>query len=127
MKKLNHPNLVKIYEVIDDPNNDKSYMIIDYVNNGSVLGEQDAEAKCDPMTDHSLIRQYIRHMILGLDYLHSNDIIHGDIKPENLLLSSTNELKIGDFGVSFMLDAETCPGGGWYNKSITRDPSIYCP
>ena len=61
------------------------------------------------MNDHELIRQYIREMILGLDYLHSNDIIHGDIKPENLLLTKNDHLKIADFGVSFMLDDETCP------------------
>eukprot|EP01083_Nonionella_stella_P048463 129537_1 len=79
------------------------------MDSGYVLGEQGAEATCEPITDHELIRKYIRHMILGLDYLHSNHIIHGDIKPENLLLSNDDHLKIADFGVSFMLDEETCP------------------
>eukprot|EP01083_Nonionella_stella_P155139 500756_1 len=109
MKKLDHPNVLQIHEVIDDPSNDKLYMVIDYMDSGSVLGEQGAEAKCEPITDHELIRKYIRDMMLGLDYLHSNDIIHGDIKPENLLLSNDDHLKIADFGVSFMLDEETCP------------------
>ncbi len=49
-------------------------MVIDYCDSGSVLGEQGAESKCDPMTDHELIRQYMRDMILGLYYLHTNDI-----------------------------------------------------
>ncbi len=61
------------------------------------------------MEDHELIRRHIRDMILGLDYLHANDIIHGDIKPENLLLTKDHHLRIADFGVSFMLDDETCP------------------
>ena len=38
MKKLNHPNVLQIHEVIDDPTNDKLYMVVDYMNGGSVLG-----------------------------------------------------------------------------------------
>lgn len=38
MKKLNHPNVLQIHEVIDDPDNDKLFMVIDYMDNGSVLG-----------------------------------------------------------------------------------------
>lgn len=36
----------------------------------------------------------------GLDYLHFNRVVHGDLKPENLLLMVDGQLKIGDFGSS---------------------------
>eukprot|EP01084_Bolivina_argentea_P166436 288935_1 len=124
MKKLNHPNLIKIYEVIDDPKNDNLYMIIEYMDHGAVLGE---EAKCDPITDHELIRKYMRDMTLGLDYLHSKDIIHGDIKPKNLLLSATNQLKIGDFGVSFALDDKICPKKDGITSRSPGTPAFVAP
>merc|ERR1719204_1978799 len=79
------------------------------------------------MADHALIRLYVRHMILGLDYLHANDIIHGDIKPENLLLTSQGQLKIADFGVSFMLDAETCPNNDGLITRSQGTPAFTAP
>lgn len=91
------------------------------------IGDKGAEAKCDPMEDHELIRRYIRDMILGLDYLHANDIIHGDIKPENLLLTKNHHLKIADFGVSFMLDDETCPNKDGKISRAQGTPAFTAP
>ncbi|UMM44484.1 hypothetical protein L5515_019629 [Caenorhabditis briggsae] len=42
--------------------------------------------------------RFFKHLIAGLQHLHSKDIIHLDIKPENLFISANNVLKIGDFG-----------------------------
>lgn len=44
-----------------------------------------------------------RELVSGLDYLHFNLIIHGDLKPDNLLLSAEGQLKISDFGSAMML------------------------
>lgn len=43
---------------------------------------------------------FFRQACRGLDYLHYNKVVHGDLKPENLLVSATGELKLADFGSS---------------------------
>jgi serine/threonine protein kinase len=44
-----------------------------------------------------------RELVSGLDHLHSNLIMHGDLKPDNLLLSAEGQLKISDFGSAAVL------------------------
>ncbi|WVZ78684.1 hypothetical protein U9M48_026356 [Paspalum notatum var. saurae] len=91
MKMLNHPNIVNLVEVIDDPNIDKFYMVLEYVEGKMV---------CDNGLEEATARNYLRDIISGLMYLHSHNVIHGDIKPDNLLVTSTGNVKIGDFSVS---------------------------
>ncbi|KAK7404721.1 hypothetical protein VNO78_05677 [Psophocarpus tetragonolobus] len=92
MKMLEHPNMVNLIEVIDDPESDHFYMVLEYVEGkwvceGSGLGEETA-------------RRYMRDIVSGLTYLHAHNIIHGDIKPDNLLITCHGTVKIGDFSVS---------------------------
>lgn len=44
-----------------------------------------------------------RELVSALDYLHRNLIMHGDLKPDNLLLSADGRLKISDFGSAILL------------------------
>ncbi|KAL6637044.1 hypothetical protein ACP70R_024616 [Stipagrostis hirtigluma subsp. patula] len=91
MKMLDHPNIVNLVEVIDDPNIDKFYMVLEYVEGKMV---------CDNGFQEGTARNYLRDIVSGLMYLHSHNIIHGDIKPDNLLVTSSGNVKIGDFSVS---------------------------
>ncbi|KAL7798388.1 calcium/calmodulin dependent protein kinase C [Trichoderma ceciliae] len=100
MKKLNHPNLAQLIEVLDDPDEDSLYMVMEMCKKGVImkvgLGEQ-----ADPYPDEEC-RFWFRDLILGIEYLHAQGVIHRDIKPDNLLLSEDDVLKVVDFGVSEM-------------------------
>ncbi|KAG0174033.1 hypothetical protein DFQ28_008895 [Apophysomyces sp. BC1034] len=100
LKKLNHSHVVRMYEVLDDPNDDSLYMVFEMAHKG-VLMNIEVDHVAEPYSNDQA-RYYFREMILGIEYLHVNDIVHRDIKPDNLLLSQDNVLKIVDFGVSEM-------------------------
>lgn len=96
MKHLDCPRVVKLIEIIDDPDDDHFYMVLEYVEGRRIfegsgppggIGEANAQ-------------RYFRDVVEGLMYLHSQNVIHGDIKPENLLIASDGRIKIGDFSIS---------------------------
>jgi serine/threonine protein kinase len=101
MKKMNHPNIVQLYEIIDDPTYNKLCLVMKYISGGTLADL--VKAKGALPIDLSL--KYFRELIAGLDYCHDiAQIIHRDIKPENLLIDTNNNLQIVDFGVSFFIE-----------------------
>lgn len=120
MKKLDHPNIVTLVEVLDDPQGDSLYMILEWCGMGAIMpASLDDSHESKPNGDGGSrytaeqCRLYFRDMILGIEYLHSQGVIHRDIKADNLLLDEDDVLKIADFGVSELLD----PG----NDTITKN------
>eukprot|EP00761_Pharyngomonas_kirbyi_P003195 gb/GECH01003199.1/.p1 GENE.gb/GECH01003199.1/~~gb/GECH01003199.1/.p1 ORF type:complete len:571 (+),score=141.06 gb/GECH01003199.1/:1-1713(+) len=104
LKKISHPNIVRLHEVIDDPTKDKLYMILEYVEQGPVMKlNEDGVAENGPI-DLDQVRQYLEDILSGLQFLHGHQIVHRDIKPDNLLVDQHGKLKLSDFGVSRVLD-----------------------
>ncbi|KAJ5736545.1 Calcium/calmodulin-dependent protein kinase kinase cmkC [Penicillium malachiteum] len=100
MKKLNHNNLVSLIEVLDDPTEDSLYMVMEMCKKGVVM-KVGLEEQADPYDDEQC-RCWFRDLILGIEYLHAQGIVHRDIKPDNCLVTSDDVLKVVDFGVSEM-------------------------
>ena len=93
MKKLNHPNITKILEMFED---EKYFMIImEYINGGNLFSFVKKRRKLSEKTAKFLFRQ----IILGIKYIHEQNIVHRDIKLENLLIDLNNNVKICDFGI----------------------------
>ncbi|KAI0386217.1 Pkinase-domain-containing protein [Hypomontagnella monticulosa] len=102
MKKLNHPNLVQLIEVLDDPENDSLYMVLEMCKKGVIM-KVGLDEQADPYPDEQC-RLWFRDLILGIEYLHAQGVVHRDIKPDNLLLTEDDVLKIVDFGVSELFE-----------------------
>lgn len=102
MKKLNHPNLVQLIEVLDDPEEDSLYMVLEMCKKGVIM-KVGLEETATPY-DEEECRCWFRDLILGIEYLHAQGVVHRDIKPDNLLLTDDDVLKIVDFGVSEMFE-----------------------
>lgn len=99
MKRLAHPNVVALYEVIDDPSSGKFYMIQEFMELGQVMMENEFNQALPPL----VARKYLRDMLCGLEYLHYQRVVHRDIKPSNLLIASDGTAKIADFGTATIL------------------------
>ncbi|KAK9373955.1 kinase-like domain-containing protein [Lipomyces chichibuensis] len=98
LKKLDHVNVANLYEVLDNPGGDSLYMVLEWCSKGVVM-KLNIDGRVEPY-DEEQCRLYFRDLTLGIEYLHSQGVVHRDIKPDNLLLTSDNVLKIVDFGVS---------------------------
>jgi serine/threonine protein kinase len=99
MKSLQHPNVVKMYEVIDDQESGKVYLIMEFCGGGRIFdleGGQEGLAAEQP----ERLKKYIVAMANGLEYLHHQPIFHRDLKPDNILLDNGDHVKLTDFGVS---------------------------
>nr|XP_046172674.1 calcium/calmodulin-dependent protein kinase kinase 2-like [Oncorhynchus gorbuscha] len=97
LKKLDHPNVVKLVEVLDDPGEDHLYMVFQLVKKGAVM----EELPTDKPLNEDQARFYFQDLVRGIEFLHYQRIIHRDIKPSNLLVGEDGHIKIADFGVQF--------------------------
>ncbi|KAG2673884.1 hypothetical protein I3760_13G110400 [Carya illinoinensis] len=110
MKMLDHPNIVNLIEVIDDPSTDHFYMVLEFVEGKWVCEGSGPPGGLGEIT----ARKYLRDVVSGLMYLHAHNIVHGDIKPDNLLVTHNGTVKIGDFSVSQVFEDE--------NDELRRSP-----
>ncbi|CAM9296870.1 unnamed protein product [Discosporangium mesarthrocarpum] len=87
MKKLVHPNVVHLVEVIDSPAYRSLYLVMEYVSRGPVMHQDGEEGRyVSPQTGGSLdagtAAKYFLDILDGLEYLHMHHIAHRDLKPE---------------------------------------------
>ncbi|XP_065562748.1 serine/threonine-protein kinase Chk1-like isoform X2 [Artemia franciscana] len=93
-KKLNHPHIIKVYG--NRKEQGVEYIFLEYASGGELFDRIEPDIGMKPQD----AQKYFRHLISGVEYLHSLGIVHRDIKPENLLLDEHDNLKITDFGMA---------------------------
>ena len=80
MKRVAHPNCVRLFEVIDDPVGDRIFLVMDLLLGGEVLSPSNLPSGQSYLNEEDALEVF-RDLLDGLEYLHGNGILHRDIKP----------------------------------------------
>ena len=93
ISKANHPNVVKLYDIGRDG---ETYFIAMEFAEGETL-DRLARRKALPLAK---VLDVAKQIVLGLQHLDEQGVIHRDIKPQNIILTPKGEVKIADFGIA---------------------------
>ncbi|MGQ9769025.1 MAG: protein kinase domain-containing protein [Thermogutta sp.] len=90
LASLQHPNIITIYDVVRS----RGWLILELMRDNLQKGIEKGPVDLD------FLREILCDSLQALEFLHKNGIVHGDIKPSNLLLDKEGRVKLGDFGLA---------------------------
>ena len=99
MKELNNKNIIKIFDYFED--NTYIFIIMEYINGGNLY----SLIKKRRVLQEKVAKFIFKQMISALKYIHSHNIVHRDIKLDNILLDLHSGIKICDFGIGKKLNS----------------------
>ena len=103
-------NVIQLYQILNDNNKDKTYLIMELASKGPLVTLNERTGVfClnsnyrDDIYNEQLIKTWIYDIANGLKFLHENNVVHRDIKSDNILIDKNGHCKIADFGCSIKL------------------------
>uniref|UniRef100_A0A8C1VYM3 Mitogen-activated protein kinase kinase kinase 3-like n=1 Tax=Cyprinus carpio TaxID=7962 RepID=A0A8C1VYM3_CYPCA len=121
LKNLHHERIVQYYGCLRDHIEKTLTIFMEYMPGGSVKDQ----LKAYGALTENVTRKYTRQILEGMSYLHSNMIVHRDIKGANILRDSAGNVKLGDFGASKRLQTICMSSTGV--RSVTGTPYWMSP
>ncbi len=118
---LSHPNIVKVYDV--DRDGDVDFFTMELLE-GELLSDLMRRFQPLPMPrPHAWA--IIRQIASGLEHAHSRKIVHADLKPQNIMITNSGEIRILDFGSSYRIAKESQVEPTW-RESSSATPAYAC-
>jgi NIMA (never in mitosis gene a)-related kinase len=106
LSHLKHPYIITYRESFMD--NFHLCIVMDYAEGGDLFKVIDrARRKCQPLGESKILR-WTTQAVLALKYLHDKHVLHRDLKSQNIFLSASGRIKLGDFGISKVLESTEC-------------------
>ncbi|OMJ77163.1 hypothetical protein SteCoe_23304 [Stentor coeruleus] len=120
LQRLKHDNICKLYYVYED--REAVYFVMEYLPHGDLLSRLNQKEKFSEVDS----AKFMGKLLTTLDYLHSQNIVHRDLKLENILMTGPNDddFKIIDFGLSYINTSpqhKKCGSPGYVAPEILRD------
>src|SRR5437773_10898192 len=112
---LNHPNIAHIYEIGES--NGVNFIAMEFID-GYTFGEV-----IQSETDLSKLVHYLQHVVEGLSKAHAAGIVHRDLKPDNIMVTRDGHVKILDFGIAKLIEAQTLLSTSETDTAITLQHS----
>ncbi|MBO5272360.1 MAG: serine/threonine protein kinase [Muribaculaceae bacterium] len=97
LSSCSHHNIVSVYDVFEE--NDTIYYAMEFIEGKSL------ESFARPLSE-AVVRKYLSQVIEALKHVHAKNILHLDLKPGNIMIDATDNVKIIDFGASKIVDSE---------------------
>jgi len=116
--RLNHPNIARIYDG-GITKNGRPYLVMEYVK-GSAITNYCRSQNCSVDRKLNLMEQICD----GVNFAHSNLVVHRDLKPDNIFVDSYGNCKILDFGIAKIIDPEDISAGSDTNPGDLKPFSI---
>ena len=113
MKDLDHPNIVRILEVL--MSTEYLYIVMDFVSGGELY----AKITKGGRLSNTACRRYVRQLCSALNYCHSRNVCHRDIKPQNILLDEHDNVLLADFGFASIMEVD--PSVTQRTRTTTED------
>lgn len=125
LSTFTHPTLQSLYGLIDDSENNQFYMITPFYSKGDLINIINSENKHKSPQEWDLTQKYIvvYGIAAGLFFLHNHNLIHRDLKPDNVLLDEHFEPIITDFGCSKLIDQKNA----MFQTAATGTPAYMAP
>ncbi|MCX7945173.1 MAG: protein kinase [Deltaproteobacteria bacterium] len=117
LARLKHKNIIEVFDYFSEESN--CYIVSEFIKGKNLASF---------ISEYDISSPFIAAMIVSIladaiDHAHKNNVIHRDIKPENILISDNYQLKITDFGIAYITDAESLTITG----SISGSPAHMSP
>eukprot|EP00055_Hartaetosiga_balthica_P013944 m.74011 g.74011 ORF g.74011 m.74011 type:complete len:1372 (-) comp8436_c0_seq1:783-4898(-) len=119
LKKLKHKHVIKYYASFYDSPNEHLFIITDFCSGGNLDDRIRQTRDEGNRFSEGQVMEWFGQILLAMNYIHENRILHRDLKTANIFLTGSNIIKVGDFGIAAQLEnscdmRRTCVGSPYY-------------